>query len=118
MVAGAKMIVGKTRIARTGVSTQFADLSCTAGTGFNINVSANSGAITMSTDGGTTGMVTLNGSGNVGIGTSSPSVKLQVTGTIKVATGNAQGILSLGDGSGATTTSADAAIFCVVIFGN
>ena len=71
-------IVGTTRIARTGASTQFADLSCTASTGFNINVSASSGAITMSTDGGTTGMVTLNGSGNVGIGTSSPAFALDV----------------------------------------
>jgi hypothetical protein len=47
--------------------------------------------------------VTIDTSQNVGIGTTTPFVKLQATGTIKVATGNAQGILSLGDGSGATT---------------
>jgi hypothetical protein len=38
----------------------------------------------------------------VGIGTSSPQSNLHVTGTIKVATGNAQGILGLGEGAGST----------------
>jgi hypothetical protein len=46
--------------------------------------------------------VRIDSSGNVGIGTSSPYHNLQVTGTIKAATGNAQGILALGDGSGST----------------
>ena len=39
---------------------------------------------------------------SLGIGTSSPYADLHVTGTIKVATGNAQGILGLGEGSGST----------------
>lgn len=38
----------------------------------------------------------------VGIGTSSPQAPLHVTGTIKVATGNAQGILGLGEAFGST----------------
>ena len=42
----------------------------------------------------------IDSSGNMGIGTSSPYADLHVTGTIKVATGNAQGILGLGEGSG------------------
>ena len=41
-------------------------------------------------------------SNNVGIGTSSPQSNLHVTGTIKVATGNAKGILGLGEGGGTT----------------
>ena len=40
--------------------------------------------------------------GNVGIGTTSPYSNLHVVGTIKVATGNAQGILGLGEGNGTT----------------
>ena len=46
--------------------------------------------------------ITIDSSENVGIGTSSPYADLHVTGTIKVATGNAQGILGLGEGSGST----------------
>ena len=38
----------------------------------------------------------------LGIGTTTPYAPLQVTGTIKVATGNAQGILGLGEASGTT----------------
>ena len=41
-------------------------------------------------------------SGCVGIGTISPQANLQVLGTIKVATGNAQGILGLGEANGTT----------------
>jgi hypothetical protein len=41
-------------------------------------------------------------SGCVGIGTPTPYSNLHVAGTIKVATGNAQGILGLGEGNGAT----------------
>lgn len=46
--------------------------------------------------------MTISSAGNVGIGTSSIYHDLQVTDTIKVATGNAQGILALGDGNGTT----------------
>jgi hypothetical protein len=42
----------------------------------------------------------LDSSGRVGIGTSSPYANLHSVGTIKVATGNAQGILALGEGNG------------------
>ena len=38
----------------------------------------------------------------LGIGTTTPYARLQVLGTIKVATGNAQGILALGEASGST----------------
>lgn len=41
-------------------------------------------------------------SGCVGIGTITPYANLHVLGTIKVATGNAQGIIGLGEGNGAT----------------
>jgi hypothetical protein len=59
--------------------------------------SAASTALTLKSAGTTA--LTIDTSQNVGIGTT-PYTKLQVTGTIKVATGNAQGILSLGDGAG------------------
>ena len=39
---------------------------------------------------------------NFGVGVASPQAKIHATGTIKVATGNAQGILALGDGAGTT----------------
>lgn len=39
---------------------------------------------------------------NLGVGVASPQAKIHATGTIKVATGNAQGILALGDGAGTT----------------
>jgi hypothetical protein len=42
----------------------------------------------------------IDSAGNVGIGTSLPQAPLHVTGTIKVATGNAQGILALGEAAG------------------
>jgi len=44
----------------------------------------------------------IDSSGNVGIGTTSPQSNLHVTGTAKVATGNSQGILGLGEGNGTT----------------
>lgn len=44
----------------------------------------------------------ITSAGYVGIGTSAPYSQLQVLGTIKVATGNAQGIIGLGEASGAT----------------
>jgi hypothetical protein len=46
--------------------------------------------------------MTLDASGRLGIGTTSPQANLQVLGTIKVATGNAQGILGLGEANGTT----------------
>jgi hypothetical protein len=51
---------------------------------------------------GTNDRLVITTGGNVGIGTTSPNAKLQVLGTIKVATGNAQGILGLGEANGAT----------------
>ena len=71
--------------------------STTAGV---VTTADTSGILQLQTNG--TAALTVDASQNVGIGTSTPYVKLQATGTIKVATGNAQGILSLGDGSGAT----------------
>jgi len=54
-----------------------------------------------SADGGTfTQAMTLDASGNLGVGTTTPYAKIHATGTIKVATGNAQGILALGEGGG------------------
>ena len=41
----------------------------------------------------------------VGVGTSTPYAAIQAVGTIKVATGNAQGILALGDGAGTTVNA-------------
>jgi len=49
---------------------------------------------------GTSSFVTSDSSGNIGIGTTTPYAKIQATGTIKVATGNAQGILALGEANG------------------
>jgi len=46
--------------------------------------------------------LTLSSVGYLGIGTTSPYAPLHVAGTIKVATGNAQGILGLGEGNGTT----------------
>jgi hypothetical protein len=44
----------------------------------------------------------VSSSGNVGIGTASPVAPLHTTGTLKVSTGNAQGILALGEGLSST----------------
>ena len=46
--------------------------------------------------------IRITSGGNVGIGTTAPQSNLQVLGTIKVATGNAQGILGLGEANGTT----------------
>ena len=46
--------------------------------------------------------IDMSAGGRVGIGTTSPQSNLHVTGTAKVATGNSQGILGLGEGNGTT----------------
>ena len=46
--------------------------------------------------------VRLTSAGRLGVGTTSPQSNLHVTGTAKVATGNSQGILGLGEGNGTT----------------
>jgi hypothetical protein len=62
---------------------------------------ANGGDISFYEDTGTTAKFFWDASAeSLGIGTTSPYANLHVTGTIKVATGNAQGILALGEGNG------------------
>ena len=61
-----------------------------------------SGVLQLASNNGTVAL-TVATTQYIGIGITTPYVPLQVTGTIKVATGNAQGILSLGDGGGSTT---------------
>jgi len=62
---------------------------------------SNNGDISFYEDTGTTAKFFWDASAeSLGIGTTSPYANLHVTGTIKVATGNAQGILALGEGNG------------------
>ena len=51
---------------------------------------------------GWTDTLTILEGGNVGVGVTAPKSNLHVLGTLKVATGNAQGILGLGEGAGTT----------------
>jgi hypothetical protein len=60
------------------------------------------GLWTQQEGGATTERLHIDTSGRVGIGTNGPQSNLQVLGTIKVATGNAQGILGLGEANGTT----------------
>jgi hypothetical protein len=57
----------------------------------NADIGSNGGYMTLQKNGG-----------NIGVGVTTPYSNLHVLGTIKVATGNAQGILGLGEANGAT----------------
>ncbi len=70
----------------------------TSATGVNITGTLTSDGLTVDTD-----TLYVDSTNNrVGIGAISPYADLHVTGTIKVATGNAQGILGLGEGNGSS----------------
>jgi len=67
----------------------------TSGAGGVITTADNTGILNIQTAGTTA--VTVNASQNVGIGTTSPSVKLQVNGVVRAATDNDKGVIGLGE---------------------
>ena len=89
----------------SGVVQTLATKSATSGTFTTItNSGLTSGRVVFSSTGGleadSANLFWDIANSRLGIGTTTPYFPLQVTGTIKVATGNAQGILGLGDGAG------------------
>jgi hypothetical protein len=63
---------GTVRATRRGATSQYVEMLATSG-GSQLNVSAGSGALSISTNGGTTPMVVLDGSGNLLVGTTTTS---------------------------------------------
>jgi hypothetical protein len=78
-----------------------------------INASTSPAAIVQTADGtgilalqtGNTTAVTINASQNVGVGTTSPQVSLQVNGVIRAATADDKGVIGVGESGGGTTSN-------------
>ena len=103
-----KLTVTGNILASSSATTNVALILNSIGTGtnegkFTITASGAAGVDRLDfRNGAGTNLMTIASSGNVGVGTSAPGVKLEVQGTLRVANGTTSAVLNLGDSLGST----------------